>query len=69
LPQWILPQLTQLVDVAPDGDGWLQEIKYDGYRTHARLDRGGVKLLTRTGLDWTQKYPVIAQAVAAPDAR
>jgi hypothetical protein len=51
LPEWILPQLTQLVDAAPDGDEWLHEIKYDGYRMHARLDRGTVKLLTRTGLD------------------
>jgi ATP-dependent DNA ligase len=51
LPQWILPQLTQLVDAAPDGDQWLHEIKYDGYRMHARLDHGAVKLLTRTGLD------------------
>jgi bifunctional non-homologous end joining protein LigD len=44
-------QLTQLVDAAPEGDGWLLEIKYDGYRMHARPDRGRVKLLTRTGLD------------------
>jgi bifunctional non-homologous end joining protein LigD len=35
---------------------------------HARLDRGAVKLLTRTGLDWTHKYPAIAKAVAALDA-
>jgi hypothetical protein len=39
LPQWIPPQLTQLVDTAPDGDHWLHEIKYDGYRMHARLSR------------------------------
>ena len=32
LPQWIPPQLTQLVDAAPEGDQWLHEIKYDGYR-------------------------------------
>jgi bifunctional non-homologous end joining protein LigD len=69
LPQWIRPQLTQLVDTAPDGDQWLHEIKYDGYRMHARLDRGAMKLLTRTGLDWTHKYPAIAKAVAALDAR
>jgi hypothetical protein len=37
LPEWIPPQLTQLVDTAPDGDQWLHEIKYDGYRMHARL--------------------------------
>jgi bifunctional non-homologous end joining protein LigD len=65
----VRPQLTQLVDTAPDGDQWLHEIKYDGYRMHARLERAAVKLLTRTGLDWTHKYPAIAEAVAALDAR
>jgi ATP-dependent DNA ligase len=69
LPLWFLPQLTQLVNAAPDGDQWLHEVKYDGYRMHARLDRGVVKLLARTGLDWTYKYPAIAKAVAALDAR
>jgi ATP-dependent DNA ligase len=69
LPQWVRPQLTQLVDAAPEGDQWLHEIKYDGYRMHARLDQVAVKLLTRTGLDWTQKYPAIAEAVASLDAR
>ena len=33
------------------GRGWLHEIKYDGYRMHARIDGGDIKLLTRTGLD------------------
>jgi ATP-dependent DNA ligase len=69
LPNWILPQLTQLVDAAPEGDEWLHEIKFDGYRMHARLDRGAVKLLTRTGLDWTHKYPPIAAAASALGAR
>ena len=46
-PQWIAPQLTRLVDAAPEGDQWLHEIKFDGYRMHARLDRGAVRLLTR----------------------
>jgi ATP-dependent DNA ligase len=69
LPQWVRPPLTQLVDAAPDGDQWLHEIKYDGYRMHARLDHGAVKLLTRTGLDWTHKYPAIAKAVGDLDAR
>src|SRR5882672_7223065 len=65
LPPWIRPQLTQLVKEPPDGAGWLHEIKFDGYRMHARLDRGAVRLLTRTGLDWTHKYPAIAAAVAS----
>ena len=69
LPAWISPQLTQLGDAAPDSDQWLHEVKYDGYPMHARLDRGAVKLLTRTGLDWTHKYPPIAEAVASLGAR
>lgn len=69
LPQWIKPQLTKLVDGLPDGPSWLHEIKFDGYRLHARLDRGNVRLLTRTGLDWTHKYPVIAAAVSSLRAK
>jgi DNA ligase D-like protein (predicted ligase) len=69
LPAWIPPQLTQLVEAAPEGDQWLHEIKFDGYRMHARLDRGAVRLLTRTGLDWTHKYPPIAAAVSTLGAR
>src|SRR5580704_16019394 len=69
LPQWVRPQLTAIADDAPDGDQWLHEIKFDGYRLHARLDHGAVTLLTRTGLDWTHKYPAIAKAVASLGAR
>jgi bifunctional non-homologous end joining protein LigD len=36
-PKWIEPQLTRLVDEAPTGKDWLHEIKYDGYRMHARI--------------------------------
>jgi bifunctional non-homologous end joining protein LigD len=64
LPQWIRPQLTELFDAAPDGPDWLHEIRFDGYRMHARLDRGKLALLTRTELDWTHNYPAIAAAVA-----
>ena len=69
LPAWVKPQLTKLVDQPPEGPEWLHEIKFDGYRMHARLDRGAVRLLTRTGLDWTHKYPAIAVAVASLPAR
>src|ERR1700680_2413310 len=65
LPKWVRPQLCKLVDAAPQGPDWLHEIKYDGYRMHARLDRGMTHLLTRTGLDWTHKYPPIAAALSA----
>jgi ATP-dependent DNA ligase len=65
-PKWIKPQLTRLVDEAPPGDGWLHEIKYDGYRMHARIDGGKAKLLTRTGLDWSHlpahdRRPAVAE--------
>ena len=55
-PKWIKPQLTRLVDEAPTGKDWVHEIKYDGYRMHARNDGTQVKLLTRTGLDWSHRY-------------
>src|SRR5262245_42923998 len=64
LPGWVKPQLCKLVDAAPLGSEWLHEIKYDGYRMHARLDCGKVSLLTRTGLDWTHKYASIAAALS-----
>jgi ATP-dependent DNA ligase len=41
LPEWIRPQLTELIDAAPEGPDWLHEIKFDGYRMHARLLRRG----------------------------
>jgi ATP-dependent DNA ligase len=69
LPNWVKPQLTKLVEEPPEGPDWLHEIKFDGYRMHARLDQGAIRLLTRTGLDWTHKYPAIALAVASLPAR
>jgi bifunctional non-homologous end joining protein LigD len=65
LPTWIKPQLAALVKTAPTGLDWLHEIKLDGYRMHARIDEGSVKIVTRRGNDWTAKYPTIAKALAA----
>ena len=50
---------------APDGDEWLHEIKYDGYRIVARIDNGEVRLITRGGLDWADKFRALARALAA----
>jgi ATP-dependent DNA ligase len=66
-PAWIKPQVALLVKEAPDGPEWLHEIKYDGYRVHARIDCGDVQLLTRSGLDWTHKYPSIAESLRKLD--
>jgi bifunctional non-homologous end joining protein LigD len=64
LPAFVAPCLATLADKPPDSGNWIHEIKFDGYRIQARLERGKVKLLTRRGLDWTDKFPTIAQAVA-----
>src|SRR6202035_1088433 len=62
LPQFVPPQLSQPVEKPPSGPQWVHEIKLDGFRMAARIDNGRVQLLTRTGLDWTHKYP---SAIAA----
>ena len=69
MPAFIAPQLSLSVTAPPHGADWAHEIKLDGYRLHARLERGKAKLLTRTGLDWTARYETIAAAVAALEAR
>jgi DNA ligase D-like protein (predicted ligase) len=64
LPQFVPFQLSQPVEKPPAGPQWVHEIKLDGYRMAARIDNGRVQLLTRTGLDWTGKYPGTAAALA-----
>ncbi|HWU64071.1 MAG TPA: DNA ligase D [Ensifer sp.] len=56
LPGFIEPQLATLKPAPPKGATWLHEIKFDGYRMQARLDHGEVTMLTRSGLDWTEKF-------------
>jgi bifunctional non-homologous end joining protein LigD len=57
------------VKVPPNGDEWLHEIKFDGYRFGCRIDAGNVKLLTRRGHDWTTKLPHIASAAGKVKAK
>jgi len=63
LPDFVAPSLATLAEKAPDNGNWIREIKFDGYRIQSRLDDGTVKLLTRSGLDWSRKFPTIAAAV------
>jgi len=56
MPDFIEPMLATLVSSAPTGEKWLHEIKFDGYRLLAHVEAGRVKLLTRSGLDWTKKF-------------
>lgn len=68
-PAFVEPQLAKLVKVAPEGDAWLHELKFDGYRILARLDRGEVTLWSRRGQDWTAQLPTVRAAIAALPAK
>jgi bifunctional non-homologous end joining protein LigD len=69
LPEFVAPQLCETLKRPPSADGWIHEIKFDGYRIQMRVVDGEVTLKTRNGLDWTAKYPAIAKAAGKlPDA-
>lgn len=68
LPDMLTPQLAMLVDNVPQDQGWVYELKFDGYRVLARIDDGEVKLLTRDGKDWTAKLAQQAKAIKALQA-
>jgi bifunctional non-homologous end joining protein LigD len=65
----LAPQLLTRAAAPPNGDEWLHEIKYDGYRLLATVDAGRVRLWSRPGADWTSRLPRIATAVATLGAR
>jgi bifunctional non-homologous end joining protein LigD len=64
MPGFIAPQLARLMAHPPSGANWVHEVKFDGYRTQARIEKGKAKLLTRKGLDWTARFPEIAAECA-----
>ncbi len=61
LPTFVPPELALAASNAPRTAGWLHELKLDGYRVQVRKDGARVRLLTRTGLDWTHRMRPIAQ--------
>ncbi|MBX3575445.1 MAG: ATP-dependent DNA ligase [Mesorhizobium sp.] len=62
---FVPPMLPTLVDEAPEGNEWIHEIKYDGWRTQIVIDHGSIKVFTRNGHDWTDKFAPIAAAAAS----
>lgn len=56
-------QLAKLVSAVPEEEGWLFETKYDGYRIVAFVEAGSVRLITRNGLDYTRRFPTVAEAL------
>ena len=65
LPDFVAPQLCNNAERPPSSDGWVHEIKFDGYRMQMRIEDGEVSLKTRKALDWTDKFPAIAKAAAS----
>ena len=66
---FIQPCLPTPADGPPSGPGWVHEIKHDGYRLMARRDSLGIRLLTRNGHNWADRYPTIVEAVNRLKAR
>jgi bifunctional non-homologous end joining protein LigD len=64
LSGFISPQLATTTETIPAGDGWVHEVKYDGYRILARIEAGAMRLFSRNRNDWTRKFPDIARALA-----
>jgi bifunctional non-homologous end joining protein LigD len=69
MPDFVAPELCTPVERPPNGEGWCHEIKFDGYRVQLRVEGSDVRLKTRKGLDWTEKFEAIAkEGDALPDA-
>ncbi len=63
LPRTVNAQLATLVDKPPEGDQWLHEQKFDGYRMFCRIDGRDIRFISRNNQDWTGKFkPLIAAA-------
>jgi bifunctional non-homologous end joining protein LigD len=59
----IEPCLPSPTKAPPSGPGWIHEIKHDGMRIMARRDGAGVRLITRHGNNFTDRFPIIVAAV------
>ncbi len=66
-PKFAKPQLATLVDDVPTGNGWMHEIKFDGYRALIAVAGDDVTVWTRNQKDWTDKFGPLVQAIAALD--
>ncbi|WP_442754289.1 DNA ligase D [Methylocystis sp. JAN1] len=68
-PDFIPPQLCETAETPPPGAEWIFELKYDGYRLELATGSGGAVVYTRTGLDWTNRFPGLARAAFALPCR
>ncbi|MGN6468687.1 MAG: non-homologous end-joining DNA ligase, partial [Rhizobiaceae bacterium] len=66
LPDFVPPCLATLQTAPPAGNEWIHEVKFDGYRIQAHVSDGEAKLLTRKGLDWSERFgKAIADALGS----
>ncbi len=65
LPKGVEPELPTPVAAPPAEETWGHEIKFDGYRILASVEKGQVTLTTRRGNDWTSRMPALAEAIGA----
>jgi bifunctional non-homologous end joining protein LigD len=68
-PRFIPPQLCETSETPPEGAEWIYELKYDGYRLELATGADGARVYTRSGLDWTARFPGLARAVFALPCR
>jgi bifunctional non-homologous end joining protein LigD len=66
-PDSFTPQLATLVDRVPTGAGWCYEVKWDGYRVLAHRHADEVRLFTRQGRDWTERFGPLVPALESLD--
>lgn len=67
VPAFVAPMMPTLVEAPPEGDDWIHEVKYDGYRTLVAIDGSSTQAFTRNGFDWSAKYrPIVDEARDLP---
>jgi bifunctional non-homologous end joining protein LigD len=59
-PGFVAPALASSIGKVPEGTRWIHEIKFDGYRVQLHLINEGIKIFTRNGNDWTNRFKKIA---------
>ena len=58
-----------MVNAPPEGEDWVHEVKFDGYRTQLIIERRRIRAYSRRGLDWTDRYPGVIRTAAAMPVR
>ena len=62
--KFVSPLMPALVEQPPEGDGWIHEVKFDGYRSQLIIDEDSTRIYTRNGHDWTAKYRDLVKEAA-----